>query len=142
MARNSIIYGLADEIYVAESSDKGGTWSGVIDGLRKKRKIYVRQPEKNENSANAVLIEKGAVPVDFDGTISGQPSIEELIAEYEPKILDLLRTGDYTAKEIIAKLQLRWNDFELNGFMKTKNEIELTGKKIKRYTIYRQQSLF
>ena len=45
MARNPIIYGLADEIYVAESSEKGGTWSGVIDGLRKKRKIYVRKPE-------------------------------------------------------------------------------------------------
>ena len=40
MARNPIIYGLADEIYVAESSDKGGTWSGVVDGLRKNRKIF------------------------------------------------------------------------------------------------------
>lgn len=40
MARNSIIYGLADQIYVAESSNKGGTWSGVIDGLRRERYIY------------------------------------------------------------------------------------------------------
>ncbi len=40
MARNPIIYGLADEIFVAESSDKGGTWSGVLDGLKKGRKIY------------------------------------------------------------------------------------------------------
>ena len=39
MARNPIIYGLAKEIFVAESSNKGGTWSGVIDGLRKKREI-------------------------------------------------------------------------------------------------------
>ena len=43
MARNPIIYGLADEIYVAESSDKGGTWSGVVDGLRKNRKILCPQ---------------------------------------------------------------------------------------------------
>ena len=54
MARNPIIYGLADEIYVSESSDKGGTWSGVVDGLRKNRKIYVRQTDLYENTANEV----------------------------------------------------------------------------------------
>jgi len=67
MARNPIIYGLADEIYVAESSEKGGTWSGVIDGLRKGRKIFVRKPEPDEENANELLIQKGAVPVDFNG---------------------------------------------------------------------------
>ncbi len=68
MARNPIIYGLAKEIYVAESSDKGGTWSGVMDGLRKGRKIYVRYPGTDENNANLLLIQKGAIPVDFEGT--------------------------------------------------------------------------
>ena len=67
MARNPIIYGLADEIFVAESSDKGGTWSGVLDGLRKGRKIYVRKPENGEKNANSLLIEKGSIPVDFFG---------------------------------------------------------------------------
>ncbi len=67
MARNPIIYGLADEIYVAESSEEGGTWSGVIDGLRKGRKIFVRKPEPDEKNANELLIQKGAMPVDFDG---------------------------------------------------------------------------
>ena len=67
MARNPIIYGLANEIYVAESSEKGGTWSGVIDGLRKGRKIYVRKPESEEKNANNILIQKGAVPVDLNG---------------------------------------------------------------------------
>jgi DNA protecting protein DprA len=67
MARNPVIYGLACEIFVAESNDKGGTWSGVIDGLRKNRKIFVRKPEANEKNANDLLIEKGAIPVDFDG---------------------------------------------------------------------------
>jgi DNA protecting protein DprA len=69
MARNPIIYGLADEIYVAESNEKGGTWSGVIDGLRKGRKIFVRKPEPDEKNANELLIQKGAVPVDFDGNV-------------------------------------------------------------------------
>lgn len=71
MARNSTIYALASEIYVAESSDKGGTWSGVIDGLRKGRKIYVRKPDEDEENANNLLIEKGAIPVDFDGKVIG-----------------------------------------------------------------------
>ena len=69
MARNPIIYGLASEIFVAESNDKGGTWSGVIDGLRKNRNIFVRKPEMNEKNANNLLIEKGAVPVGFYGKL-------------------------------------------------------------------------
>ena len=67
MARNTIIYGLASEIFVAESNEKGGTWSGVVDGLRKNRLIFVRKPGKGEKNANNLLIEKGAIPVDFDG---------------------------------------------------------------------------
>lgn len=69
MSRNTIIYGLANDIYVAESSDKGGTWSGVVDGLRKGRSIFVRQPDESEDNANDLLISKGAVPVDFFGNI-------------------------------------------------------------------------
>jgi predicted Rossmann fold nucleotide-binding protein DprA/Smf involved in DNA uptake len=69
MARNPVIYGLASEIFVAESSDKGGTWSGVVDGLRKNRKIFVRKPEVNEKNANNLLIEKGAVAVDSFGKL-------------------------------------------------------------------------
>lgn len=67
MARNSVIYGLASEIYVAESSEKGGTWSGVIDGLRKNRNILVRAPESYEQTSNPLLIQKGAIPVDMFG---------------------------------------------------------------------------
>lgn len=67
MARNPIIYGMAKEIYVAQSDSKGGTWSGVIDGLRKKRTIYVRYPEKEEKNANLLLIEKGATAIDCNG---------------------------------------------------------------------------
>lgn len=74
MARNPIIYGMASEIYVAESDSKGGTWSGVIDGLRKKRRIYVRLPLPSEKNANDLLIEKGATPIAADGNIY---SVEE-----------------------------------------------------------------
>jgi predicted Rossmann fold nucleotide-binding protein DprA/Smf involved in DNA uptake len=78
MARNSIIYGLAHEIYVAESKPsrtrqggetKGGTWAGAIDGLKKNRKVFVRLPEQNEKNDNLLLIEKGGIPVDINGNI-------------------------------------------------------------------------
>ena len=68
MARNSIIYGLASEIYVAQSNDKGGTWAGVCDGLKKGRKIFVRQPSNKEKCANSTLISMGATPVDIEGS--------------------------------------------------------------------------
>jgi len=90
MARNPIIYGLADQIFVAESNDKGGTWSGVIDGLRKNRTIYVRFPDVNEKNANKLLIQKGAIGVDLEGnmiqklnypTVSDLPTKELIAAE-------------------------------------------------------------
>jgi len=81
MGRNIYIYGLADEIYVAESGPKGGTWSGVMDGLRKERKIYVRKAGPDEKNANNKLLSKGAVPVDSEGNCIDEPQISELKTE-------------------------------------------------------------
>jgi len=67
MARNPIIYALATEIYVAQSAESGGTWAGVINGLKKGRAILVRKPNESEKNANSILIEKGAKAVDFEG---------------------------------------------------------------------------
>lgn len=145
MARNPIIYGLADEIYVAESAEKGGTWSGVVDGLRKNRKIYVRKPEPNENTANNLLIQKGAIAVDFNGiplkdytpiesslltSISKEPSVN-----YENKILEFLRTGEYAVKDILKKLQLNWTEKKLRDFLKVQKEVETINKKPLRFTL-------
>ena len=156
MARNPIIYGLADEIYVAESAEKGGTWSGVVDGLRKNRKIYVRKPESNENTANNLLIQKGAIAVDFDGiplkdykpmestlltSVSKEPSVN-----YENKILEFLRTGEYAVKDILKKLQLNWTEKKLRDFLKVQKEVETINKKPLRFTLknsaIKQKSLF
>ena len=156
MARNPIIYGLASEIYVAESSDKGGTWSGVVDGLRKNRKIYVRKPDANENNANNLLIQKGAIAVDFNGnplldykpTLAevNQLSLNEPTVNYENKILDLLKTGEYAVKDIIKKLQLTWSEKKLRDYLKSKKEVETINKKPLRYTMkdstIKQKSLF
>ncbi len=85
MARNPIIYGLAKDIYVAESGHEGGTWSGVIDGLRRGRRIYVRIPDPGESNANTKLIDRGALPVDFRGkTVLREAAIlSEPIAQHK-----------------------------------------------------------
>ncbi len=152
MARNPIIYGLANEIYVAESAEKGGTWSGVVDGLRRKRTIYVRKPELSENNANNLLIQKGAIPVDFNGTpASGYESVEvaktlfsvnEAEVNYEDKITVLLQNGEYTIKDILKRLQLTWSVNELRDFLTKKKDVEVINKRPLRYTLKKQKLLF
>jgi len=156
MARNPIIYGLADEIFVAESSDKGGTWSGVVDGLRKNRKIYVRKPEPSENTANHLLIQKGATAVDFDGNplTDYKPAIAEATlffaseptVNYENIILDFLKTGELTVNDILKKLQLKWSGKKLRDYLKSQKGVETIHSKPLRFTIKdsttKQKSLF
>ena len=141
MARNSIIYGLADEIYVAESAEKGGTWSGVIDGLRKGRKIFVRKPEPNEKNANIILIQKGAIPVDYNGmelpknyeiTNSEQASIAQEPSDndsLEIKVRETLSGRPLSAKEILTKLNLDWTTQKMNYYLKKLDFIEVVKEK-------------
>jgi predicted Rossmann fold nucleotide-binding protein DprA/Smf involved in DNA uptake len=152
MARNPIIYGLADEIYVAESSDKGGTWSGVIDGLRKGRKIFVRMPEVDEKNANKLLIEKGALPVDVFGDSIEQIGYEivgsktQVVAEpktefIETKIYELLNKGEYSSKEIIKILSLNWSIKKITSFLKSLSIVTTLDKKPLKFTIKQSDEL-
>lgn len=130
MARNPIIYGLAAEIYVAESSEKGGTWSGVVDGMRKGRTIYVRKPHPQEKNANGLLIAKGAKAVDDEGNPSDfTPTENEKVSAKielnatEKKILELLKGSTYDSKGIIEKLDLDWSVKKLTSFLRERDEI-------------------
>lgn len=137
MARNPIIYGLANEIYVAESSEKGGTWSGAMDGLRKGRRIFVRKPQQNEKNANEILIQKGAIPVDSEGneisefkkavTVSDISAKDSFKNEFY-RIYDLLKTGDFTINEILNNLNLSWTENELKEFLIADKNIEVINK--------------
>ena len=140
MARNPIIYGLASEIYVAESSEKGGTWSGVIDGLRKGRKIYVRQPEHNEKNANNILIQKGAIRVDFIGNqvnidypadnksnlLVTEPSLTN---SFEAELKTIFNGRPLSSKEIIKKLNLDWSTQKLTTQLKKIDFVEVIKEK-------------
>lgn len=106
MARNQYIYGLAEKIFVAESDSKGGTFSGVQDGLKKNRIIYVRKPNSNEKNANDLLISMGAKPVDINGkAIIENNNLQESIS-IEIQIDELLQKGEYTTKKL-AELLLK-----------------------------------
>lgn len=111
MARNAIIYGLATEIYAAQSDDKGGTWSGVTDGLKRGRKIYIRVPEDNEQCANNKLITMGGIPVDINGTPqqkTEEPNLNIITnnGNIDERIFALLSQKAYNCKQIIEALSL------------------------------------
>ncbi|MBE9562213.1 MAG: hypothetical protein IMF12_05045 [Proteobacteria bacterium] len=69
MARNKYIYNLSKYIYIAESTSKGGTWSGAMEGIKAQKSIYIRKPQDDETNANNLLIQNGARPVDIDGNL-------------------------------------------------------------------------
>lgn len=141
MARNPIIYGLADEIYVAESAEKGGTWSGVVDGLKKGRKIYVRKPEPIEKNANNILIQKGASPVDYHGfeltknyeiTNFEHISVVQELSNNESmdeKVRAVFNGRPLSSKEILTKLNLTWTTQKLNSYLNKLEFIEVIKEK-------------
>lgn len=155
MARNPIIYGLASEIYVAESSEKGGTWSGVMDGLRKGRTIYVRKPDSREQNANNILISKGGKAVDIEGNLTGYGIKEETksivsgpdLNHTEEKIIEFLKTGVFPAKKIVDTLKIDWSSRNVTDFLKSRQDIlTVKGKPLKfahkNRAIHSQKSLF
>lgn len=102
MGRNKYIYGLSKEIYVAESDSKGGTWSGVLEGLKAKRTIYIRNPQNDEKNANDLLILKGGKAVDMNGNLLEQNQTNEI--SLDEKIKSAIRGMRLTAKQIKEKI--------------------------------------
>lgn len=143
MARNTIIYGLADEIYVAESSDSGGTWSGVIDGLRKGRSIFIRRPEPGEKNANTLLIQKGAIPVDMEDLVALEnirakeaelfSQVMEPVVFYERNILTLLSKGSFSASALIRYLKLETTEQDLTKMLSNHPGVEITNEQPPRF---------
>lgn len=166
MARNSIIYGLSTEIYAAESDCKGGTWSGVIEGLNKGQKIYVRRPQAGETNANLQLIQKGGIGVDMYGNIlkdipdiyktavdnnylidyNNQPIVDNESSDQKIKILVLsLLTGKKMSKQILAEANLDWSDARMKRFLRSLSEVgeEKKAGKILFFKLgYEEPSLF
>jgi len=128
MNRNTIIYGLAKTIYVAESDSKGGTWNGVIDGLKKGRKVFIRIPEPDEKNANNLLIMKGAIAVDLFGK-----RIEVKENKVEDRIKKLLSKGQLTAQTISDELKLGIDTRELQKLLTGLDFVDSTKVKSRKY---------
>ncbi len=69
MVRSACVYGLAEEVFVAELARRGSTWAGVVNGLKKGKRFYIRLPEAGEQNANQLLIAMGAPGVDSEGRV-------------------------------------------------------------------------
>lgn len=140
MARNPIIYAMAQEIYVAQSDDKGGTWSGVIDGLRKGRPIFVRYPEPSEKNANLLLIQKGVSAVNQNGEVMILDSEEQKTPEQRQKdkldsgIMNVLNSVErISPKEIILRLSLDWKDDKMKRYLESMPQVEKLKEKNRVY---------
>jgi predicted Rossmann fold nucleotide-binding protein DprA/Smf involved in DNA uptake len=146
MARNPIIYGLANEIYVAESKPstnrqgketKGGTWAGVMDGLKKERTIYVRTPGGSEKNDNDLLIQHGATPVDSDGNICkeyiAQAPAQKKDDSFAEKIKQTLANGKLTLKEIHQLIHFDRSEQILKKEIEKMESVEITKVKNKKY---------
>ncbi|MGK2931404.1 MAG: DNA-processing protein DprA [Solirubrobacterales bacterium] len=65
MARNKIIYGLAEcTVVVAADLDKGGSWAGAVEALRGEFSRVAVWTGEGAGSGNAALVEKGAISID------------------------------------------------------------------------------
>jgi hypothetical protein len=94
------------------------------------------------------LIQKGAIAVDFNGTPipDYKPKLIQPDECFDRKIIDFLRTGEFTVKDILKKLQLTWTEKKLRDFLKGQVEVETINKKPLRFTMKdasnKQKSLF
>ncbi len=102
MGRNKYIYGLSKEIYVAQSDSKGGTWSGVLEGLKVERIIYIRNPENGEDNANDLLILKGGKAVDMNGILIETKKADDI--SLDEKIKNTIKNVALSAKQIKEKI--------------------------------------
>lgn len=131
MRRNPYIYGMAHSIYVAQSDDHGGTWSGAIDGLRKQRPIFVRMPHEDEHNANLQLIQRGAKAVDMEGN-ELQLSEDQLLTSEEREererqtTLRQILTSDssMSSAQIQQRLAVDWSDAKVKKYLRSLDFVE------------------
>jgi predicted Rossmann fold nucleotide-binding protein DprA/Smf involved in DNA uptake len=139
MGRNKYIYGLAKEIYVSESDSKGGTWSGVLEGLKAERTIYIRNPKDDEKNANDLLILKGGKAVDMNGCL-----IETTQTDATPldeKIKKAIKGIALTAKQIKEKISYEIDTRKFSLYLSELPFIKKEKKGSSSVFIYKNESI-
>lgn len=112
LQRNTYIYALSQEVYIAQSGATGGAWQGAFDGLHRGRGVCVFAEGRMQSAAHDLLVLAGAVPVDATG---------EPIASYENRlwrqIEELLAAHPMSAAEIKNKLRLHVDERQLSKIL-------------------------
>jgi predicted Rossmann fold nucleotide-binding protein DprA/Smf involved in DNA uptake len=104
MARNKYIYCLADAaIVVATSKEKGGTWNGAVEDLKKEWVPLWVKAHPDEKSGNAALVNRGArwLPL-------GDFTVSSLLIQRAPSVeakarIDLFDTPKTTSKDVSVR---------------------------------------
>ena len=125
MGRNKLIYALADYAIVVNSDyNKGGTWSGAVEELRRFNKIpvFVRN-EESVPLGNKKLVEKGAFPITVEENSSLKKvldiSLRESVIQTDNKQTDEQSEIQYNVKnkhalkckKIVAETMDLFEDF-------------------------------
>jgi len=85
MARNKIIYALADyAVVVASDFETGGTWAGATENLRKGYAPLFVRSDDNVPKGNRVLLNKNAAPLTTEEIESLEVDLRELFARKMP----------------------------------------------------------
>ena len=102
--------------------------------------FHCKEYDKEKN-ANNLLIQKGAIPVDFNGielaksydttntekvSIVQEPTDNESL---EAKVRAVFNGRPLSAKELLTKLNLTWTTQKLNNFLKNLDFIEIVKEK-------------
>lgn len=78
MGRNKLIYALSRAtLIVASDLDKGGTWAGAVEALRRRTAPVLVWTGEGAGVGNPRLVERGAIPLDHMAELFPLPAAEE-----------------------------------------------------------------
>ncbi|WP_305801720.1 DNA-processing protein DprA [Thiolapillus sp.] len=85
MQRNKYIYCLSDAAIVVHSGEKGGTWNGALENIRKQWAPLWVKPSSDPKAGNAAIVRAGALwapesvdEIDFSSLFSVASAVEEV----------------------------------------------------------------
>ena len=82
MARNKLIYGLADwALVVCTETEKGGTWAGAQENLKHKWAPLLVRTGAEVAGGNKRLIEEGGLPLDEEEVRQVQGGLQDLLQQ-------------------------------------------------------------
>lgn len=73
MGRNTHIYALSQDVFVAQTESSGGTWTGAVNGLKRKQRVFIYFSSTMDSKPLRDLIKLGAIPIRKDGSMAQLP---------------------------------------------------------------------